>query len=204
MMMISKRSVERLAGALLVAGFLAFLGHFGTLITPGIGRTTFLFIFMYGILVLLSAVTLYVTFRSHDETLALLGAFGFAAHGLCIVLACALILAGLKFPEEFAGALELTADNIRMSAFVFLSLGLVPLGVLIAWSGAVPRWIGWLGVVGGIVGFLSNVPGLLDVDIGGLTSILFMSAVLSAFGFMLILGVRLVARETVEATESRA
>ena len=35
MMMISKRNVERLAGGLPVIGFLAFLGHFVTLITPG-------------------------------------------------------------------------------------------------------------------------------------------------------------------------
>ena len=50
----------------------------------------------------------------------------------------------------------------------------------------------------GMVGFLSNVALLFDVDIGGLTSILFMIALLSAFGFMVILGVRLVARETRE------
>ncbi len=209
--MFSKRSVERLTGALLMAGFVAFLGHVVTLFTLGAGRITILFVFTYGILVFLSAVTLYLAFRPHDETLALLGAFGFATHGLFIVLTCALLLAGWRFPEEFAatfgetgsavgGALELTMDKIRTSAFVFLSLGLVPLGVLIAWSGAVARWIGWLGVVGGMVGFLSTVAGLFDVDMAGLTSVLLMIALLSAFGFLLILGVRLVARE---ASESR-
>ena len=171
--MFSKRGIERLAGAFLVASFVAFLGHGVTLSTLGAGLTTILFVLIYAFLVILSAMTLYLTFRPHEQTLALFGTFGLAAHGLFIVLTCALLLAGLEFPEEFAAtfgaetdsvvaaasALELTMDKIRTSAFIFLGLGLVALGVLIAWSGAVARWVGWLGIVGGILGFVGLLAG---------------------------------------------
>ena len=100
--MFSKRSVERLAGALLVAGFVVFLGHVVTLFTLGPGPTTILFVLIYGFVIFLCATALYQTFRSHERTLALFGAFGFLAHGLFVVLTCALLLAGLEFPKEFA------------------------------------------------------------------------------------------------------
>ena len=45
--MFSKRSIERLAGALLLAGFVAFLGHGVTLFTLGAGPTTILFVLLY-------------------------------------------------------------------------------------------------------------------------------------------------------------
>ena len=209
--MFSKRSIERLAGALLLAGFVAFLGHGVTAFTLGAGPTTILFVLLYGFLVFLSAAILYQTFRSHERTLALFGACGLAAHGLFTVLTCALLLAGLKFPEEFAatfgaehgsglgGALESTMDKIRTLMFVFLGLGLVPLGALIAWSGAVARWVGWLGVVSGTLGFLGAMAALFDV-VGGAAAVLIPVAVFSMFVFVFVLGIRLVVRETHEPT----
>ena len=216
MMMISKGNVERLAGALLVTSFVAFLGHFVALKAHLTLPLVVLFVLMYGVLIFLSAPTLYLTFRAHERTLALFGASGLAAHGLFVVLVCAMILARFKFAQEFtttggaetdavvaaARALGLAMDKIRTSAFLFLGLGLVPLGVLIAWSGAVARWVGWLGVVGASLGFLGVLAGLFDVLVGGPASIPI--AVLMMFVFMLILGVRLVVRETREATVSRA
>ncbi len=137
------------------------------------------------------------------------GAFGLAAHGLFVVLVCALLLAQLEFAQEFgatggaetdsvaaaARALALPMHMIRAFTFLFLGLGLVPLGVLIAWSGAVARWVGWLGVVAGVLGFLGVLAGLFNVGEGGL-----MLGIFLMFGFILILGVRLLVRETLEAT----
>ena len=56
--MFSKRGIERLAGAFLVASFVAFLGHVVTLVTLGAGPTTILFVLIYCFLVMLSAMTL--------------------------------------------------------------------------------------------------------------------------------------------------
>ena len=209
--MFSTRRIERLAGALLVAGFVAFLGHVVTLLTLGAGLTTIRFVLIYGFLVILSAMALYLAFHPHERTLALFSAFGFAAHGLFIVLTSILLLAGFEFPEEFAvtfgaktdsvvgaaSALEATMDKIRTSAFIFLGLGVAPLGVLIAWSGAVARWLGWLGAVSGGLGFFGVLASLFDVVVGRL---MFMSIIFLMFGFILILGVRLLVRETREAT----
>ena len=125
-----------------------------------------------------------------------------------IVIVCAMILAQFKFAQEFpatdgaegqsvaaAGrALELAMDKIRTSAFVFMGLGLMPLGALIAWSGAVARWVGILGGVVGILGFLGVLAGLFNVSLGFPASMLYF--IFSMFGFMMILGVRLVVRET--------
>ena len=73
-MMFSTRSIERLAGALLVASFVAFLGHVVTLSTLGAGRATILFVLTYGFLVSLSALVLHLTFRAHKQVLSLFGA----------------------------------------------------------------------------------------------------------------------------------
>ncbi len=209
--MFSKRSIERLAGTLLMASFVTFLGHVVTLLTLGAGLTTIRFVLIYGFLVILSAMALHQAFRPHERTLALFSAFGFAVHGLFIVLTSILLLAGFEFPEEFAAtfgaktdsvvrvasALEATMDKIRTSAFIFLGLGVAPLGALIAWSGAVVRWLGWLGAVSGVLGFFGVLASLFDVVVGRL---MFMSIIFSMFGFILILGVRLLVRETREAT----
>ena len=217
--MLSDRDIERLAGALLVTSFMLFLGHVVTLLTMGAGLTTIVFVLVYGFPVSLSGLALYRTFRTHEPTLASFSAFGFAAHGLFIVLTAALLLAGLRFPQEFAtfgaetssvtgaaSVLELSMDKIRTSAFVFLGLGLLPLGVLIARTGAVARWVGWLGVVAGVLGFfgmLALLSGLFAGRPAGMQAQI-TALTLTAFGFILILGVRLLARETREATESWA
>lgn len=215
--MFSKRSIERLAGAFLVASLVAFFAHLVTLGPYGVGPATIFCVFLYGLLVLLSAIALYLTFSPHQRALALFGAMGFAAHGLFVVLACALLLAHFKLAQELAAtggaeadslvaaarALELAMDRTRTSAFVLLDLGLVPLGALIAWSGAVARWVGWLGILGGIVGFLGLLAALFHVVVGDPASTLVLTAVMSTFGFMLILGVRLVVRETREPLAAR-
>lgn len=209
--MLAHRTVERLAGGLLVASFLTFLGHVVTLAVSGTGQLTFLLVLVYGFLIMLSAMTLYLVFGQHDRTLALFGAAGLAVHGMFIVIVCAIILARFTFIEEFAGnngeageavavaarALALAMDKIRSSAFIFMGLGLAALGILIAWSGAVARWMGWLGIGSGLLGFLSLMGGLFNFVAVDRDSILVLLTFLSSFGFLVILGVRLLLRETV-------
>ena len=207
--MFSERRMERLAGVLLVASFIVFLGHLGTLFALG-ADLAILLVLMYGFLGSLSGAALYMTFRPHGQALALFGAFGFVAHGLFIVLAAALLLAGLQLPQELAAApgggtesvagavaaLELAMDKIRASAFLFLGVGMAALGVLIVWSGALARWMGWLGVVSGTVGFFVLLVGLSNVVLGRAASILTLLVVLTPFTFTLILGVTLFLRGT--------
>ena len=91
-------------------------------------------------------------------------------------------------------------DRIRTTAFIFLGLSLMPLGILIVRSGAVARWMGWLGLVGGVLVFVGLLAQIFKV-IGGIpASIVSMTALLCAFGFIIILGIRLMMRETREAT----
>lgn len=209
--MFSKRSIERLTGALLVASILAFVGHgIVFLIQGAVGGAVIFFIFLYGALIFLSAVALYQTFRSYERTLSLFGALGFAAHGLCVVLLCALVMAQVQFAQELGAsggekteavktvfkALDLTMFKVLTTAFILLNLGLAPLGILIVWSGAVARWVGWLGVVGGSLGFVILSAGLFDFIADGAATTLTFSSILTAFVFILILGIRLIARET--------
>lgn len=211
--MLSTQRVEQLTGALLLAGVASFLGHFVTFFVLRNDVATIALIFVYGLFVFLSAVGLYMTFRWYEPTLSLFGALAFGVHGLFIVLICAVMLAGLRFPVEFPAtfggdegamfaAVEMAMDKIRMSAFVFSSIGLVALGVLIIWSAAVPRWMGWVAVAGGGIGFPSMFAALIGVDPLGINAIVVIVAFLTALGFMLVLGVRLLWWRTREAAGS--
>ena len=64
--MFSKRSIERLAGAFLVASFVVFVSVFITVFILGAGSTTILLVLVYGLLITLSAIPLYLTFRQHE------------------------------------------------------------------------------------------------------------------------------------------
>ncbi len=52
--MFSKRSIERLAGACLVTGLVAFLAH-GLTLDQGVGRMTILLVLVYGFMIILCA-----------------------------------------------------------------------------------------------------------------------------------------------------
>ena len=236
--MFSRRSIERLSGALLVASIVALLGHIVALIptgTPGFSTdtihkilefiaqsrgavlTSMLFLLMYGFLVMLSALALYLAFRPHERTMALFGSFALAAHGLFVVLFNMLFLVLMESAQEFAVTSGAEADRVAAvasallvfllrvqgGAWIFYGLGLVPLGILIAWSGAVARWVGWLGVVSGILGFFAGWVMLYQVAVGSL-AILMGIAFFSPFVFILILGVRLLVWETREANAKEA
>lgn len=205
---VSKLSTERLAGILLVSSFFLFLGHVVADSTLGHGRASIVFFLLYGFPVSLTGLALYMTFRKHDPILAMFGGFGFASHGLFVVLTAAVLLVGLRFPQEFAlfgaesgpvagiaSSLELTMDKIGKSAFVFLGLGLLPVGMLILRTGAVARWIGWLGSAAGVMGFFGSLAGLAGILGGRDSEVVIAIAMIPTFAFMLILGLRLVSRE---------
>ena len=209
--MLSERGSERLSGAFLVLSFVLFLAHLVTLFVLEADLATILLVFMYGFLVSLSGVSLYLTFRPHGQAFALFGAFGFTVHGLFVVLACAHLLAGFQLPQELAAAprggtesmagaavaLDLAMDRIRASGFMFLGLGMAALGVLIVRSGAVARSMGWFGIVGGAVGFFGFLAGISNLMLGTVASVVTITVILGVFAFILILGVRLLARETI-------
>ena len=207
--MLTNRNVERLAGGLLASGVVVFMSHLVTFFVLDAKSVTILLVLVYGLMIFLSAAAIYMTFGRHDRTLALFSATGFAAHGMLIVIACSLILTYFQLGDEFpvaAGAergpaaaaksaIELTMDMIRTSAFIFMGLGLIPLGLLIVWSGVVARWVGWLGLGCGILGCFGLLAALFGF-VGGFDSIMFGISFVSSFAFLAILGVRLLVRET--------
>ena len=120
------------------------------------------------ILVSMSAVS-YQVFQHHDRTLALMGAFMFLGAAFFTGLSA---VGGLALAQEYGGPLPAQAPLIRAHSllstynaieplralagrvgFTFAALGLLALSGLIAWSGALPRWLGWLGIVAGVLMF---------------------------------------------------
>jgi hypothetical protein len=192
------------------------LAHVAADVALGHGRASVVLILLYGFPVGLAGSALYITFRRYDPTLAMFSGFCFAGHGLLMVLTAVLLLVGLRFPEEFAlygaepnsltgmaSSLELTMDKIGKTAFAFLGLGLNLFGLLILMSGALPRWIGWLGFSVGISGFVVSLAGLTDLFVRATTELMVGITTLASLVFMLILGLCLAFREIQEARESQ-
>jgi hypothetical protein len=108
---------------------------------------------------------LYLTFRPRQRYLALLGASMFLAAGLIWMVSNISGLALAQLAQEFAKApgsegdmfaasaraVELTREFAGRTAFTLAALGLLALGGLIAWSKVLPRWLGWLAVVVGVL-----------------------------------------------------
>ena len=208
--MFSKRGTERLAGVSLIAAFVAFWAH-GPADLAGNDHVVALCFLVYGVLAILSAVTLCLTFRPFERTLAVISASGFAAHGVLIVVFAAMYWALAEFSAvsatisadaltadvdasvvaTTARALEMTLGAVMSCAFIVLSLGLGALGILLLWSGAVARWLGWLGAVSGLAGFLG-----LSTEFSGIEMPDARVLIVLVLVSMLILGIRLLARET--------
>jgi hypothetical protein len=107
------------------------------------------------------AVGLYLTFRIYQRYLALLGASMFLAAGLIWMVSNTSGLTLAQLAQEFATAsgplvdmfmtsaraVELMWEFAGKTAFTLAALGLLAFGGLIAWSHAVPRWLGWLAIV---------------------------------------------------------
>ena len=111
------------------------------------------------------AAALYLTFRSHDRSLALFGSFGFLAAAVLELVRLTVNMALGTLAQDFAAASGAQADAYfavaRALSAVALSmdplgsmaiaLGIFAYGALIVRTQALPRWIGWIGVVGGAI-----------------------------------------------------
>ena len=111
------------------------------------------------------AAMLYVAFRSHDRTLATLGSFGFLAGGVLFLTTNMVMFSLIALAEDYAAASGAQAESILTSVmpiglmfdaalimgFIGISLGALFYGLLVITTGAVPRWIGGFGILGGIV-----------------------------------------------------
>ena len=98
-MMLTNRNIERLAGTFLACAFVAFLAHIPAY-AMGNEKVLVFCLFIYGMLVIAAGLTLYQTFCHHEQTLAIFGSFGLAAHGLFIVLICTMMFASMAMAQH--------------------------------------------------------------------------------------------------------
>ena len=112
-----------------------------------------------------AAAALYLVFRSHDRNLALLGSAGFLAASVIFLTGDMMMIALESLAKDYAAATGLQAAAVLLSVrpiglmvdsvFVMggtgLALGFLSYGLLVLRTGAVPKWIGYVGILGGIV-----------------------------------------------------
>ncbi|MCH8206266.1 MAG: DUF4386 family protein [Chloroflexi bacterium] len=111
------------------------------------------------------AAALYLTFRAHDQSLALFGAFGFLAAAVLELVRFTAHMALGTLAQDFVAASGGQADAYLAAARAVslvtittatlgpmaIALGIFAYGKLIVRTQALPRWIGWIGVVGGAI-----------------------------------------------------
>ena len=143
---------------------------------------------MANFLLVALAAGLYSTFAVHQVQLARVGA--------CLLLAAAVIslgssaagLAVARLAQEFsaegggglAGAqgVELLREALGRTGFTLAALGVITLGALMAWSGTLPRWLGWLGIAAGISMFFIWVEAATTIHrLGGAGYLLWLAIV---------------------------
>lgn len=170
-----------------------------------------------------SAGSLYSTFRLHEPTLATVGAYGFLAGGTLLLVGAGTgaalhdlagewsALSGARAEQVFtsARAVALAFEFLGIVSFFVLLGGVLAFGGLIAWTGAMPRWLGALAVLSGVLLVLGLTVGLLtgalwDLVMGsfigtGLFSYLINGSLLAALLWLLVTGGWLLVRGTEEA-----
>ncbi len=148
-----------------------------------------------------TGAALYVTFRSYDRFLSLLGAFGFLAAGVSFMASMIAGLALNDLADEFGGTHGVEADQIVPAAravaivsdwslfagFGFFGLGLLALGILVIWRRALPGWLGWLAAISGVL-----------MALGAPTFFLLILGLLLSLVWLLVAGGLLVLRGTNE------
>lgn len=171
-----------------------------------------------------AAGALYSTFRPHEPTLATVGAYGLLAGGVLLLAGAGSGVALHDLAGEWSATGGAQAEQVLTSAravalvfaffaniaFFLLFGGVSAFGALIAWTGAIPRWLGWLAVFSGVLQALSLTVGLVtgalwDMVMGsaigtGLFSYLIFGSFFSAVLWLLITGGWLLVRGTQEAT----
>ena len=176
------------------------------------------FNFVAGLLTIAVGAAFYLVFRAQERSLALFGAFWLLAAGVAFTVATMAFFALFDLADDFVTASGFAEPDAALSAamgfgvvgylayqtgLTLLGLGLIPIGILIAWSATVPRWMGWLGAAGGVVilfmwsligGDIAEVVGIVTGIAGG-TAILL---------FLFILGGWLLLKGTREATTTES
>ena len=155
------------------------------------------------------AAALYLVFRSHDRNLALLGSVGFLAASVIWLTGDMIMIALESLAKDYAAATGVGAAAVLISVrpiglmldaafvmgFTSFGLGVASYGLLVLRTGAIPKWMGIFGVLGGIVapfGWLLYIESSL-INIG------FVGTVIGFF-FALLTGGWLVWKGSNEAT----
>ncbi len=145
-----------------------------------------------GFLLVAVAAVSYRVFRIWEPTLALLGSLLFLSAAGAVCLGA---IGGLTLAQEYGGAFPAQAppalvesvvgtytaiEPLRALAgrvgFTFAGLGLLTWSGLITFTGAAPRWFGWLGLPVGAVMFFIWVPDASAMHrIGGIAYILWLT-----------------------------
>ena len=126
----------------------------------------------------------YRVFAPHEPTLALAGTFMLLSSA---VFACIAAMLGLILGQGFIGLIVTQGDFQKIEGLTDFYNALVPIlvlsekvwltlaalgalayGGLVAWTGALPRWLGWLGIASGILLLLTwqESIGLMQMDRG--------------------------------------
>ena len=170
--------------------------------SPSLFRADMAFLFVSGLVSIALAAAMYLAFRSHERTLALLGAFWLLGLGTTMVVGTLGGVALAHMADQFETSTPVHVSMIATSArpfqviheesallgmTTFFPLSLLTFGAIIAWSRAVPRWLGWPALVIGVVILLGWVGPLFLKDIGMIFGFLW-SVLLG--GWMIVRGTR--------------
>jgi hypothetical protein len=154
------------------------------------------------ILLIFLAAGLCSIFRARYHFLALATSFLFLAAALAWLTSAASGLALVSLAQEFvsasgiqaeslassAGAVDLVRESTGRVGFTLAGLGTLVLGGFLAWKGALPKWLGWLGVVVGILMlFIWNDSAAVLHRVGGTGYLLWL---LITGGWLLVRGTR--------------
>lgn len=156
------------------------------------------------------AGALYLAFKSYNQTLAILGTLGLAAAGTILAVHDMINFAITHIAKDFvtasgaeAVALQAVGGSMIITAkwgvtvgYTFFALGVLAYSVLMVSSKAVPRALGWLGIVASVLTLSTWLP-LIDKDLEPIAMALFIPMML----WELSLGIWLLLRGTKEAEE---
>ncbi|MBF9127460.1 DUF4386 domain-containing protein [Plantactinospora sp. S1510] len=148
----------------------------------------------------LTAVWFYRLFRTVDSVAAgSIAAFGMA-NAIAILGSAALLGTAAEVARTPVGDAAVTAQllylvsgNLWTVGAIFFGLWLIPMGRCVHRSGWMPRFLGWLLVVGGVGYVLSAFVGYLAPGAGMIADVLTVPASVGEFwmiGYLLVRGVR--------------
>jgi hypothetical protein len=178
---------------------------------PGLHQAEIGFDLASFILTVALAGVLYFAFSPHDPVMALLGTLGLAAGGVILAVHDIPWFVLPSIAGDFVSASGIEAVALQYTGHViiftamwglsvgvtFLGLGALAYSVLMVWSKAVPRPLGWLGVVAGLLLSAGVWLPRIDESLYTVFTLLGIPYVLWELG----LGVWLLSRGTREAEE---